>query len=101
MQVHIATTAVVGSQVEDDLHTIYDALCYTWIEQVNLNEFNPTRVQVALDVGESTTAQVVHDAHLGPTLHQRINQVGADERSSTGNENLSINPVYVVLHVSN
>jgi hypothetical protein len=27
--------------------------------------------------------------------------VGADERSSTGNENLSINPVYVVLHVSN
>jgi hypothetical protein len=45
-----------------------------------------------LDVLQFAAGEIIHDAHLRPTLHQGIGEVGADERSPTGNQNVTVLP---------
>jgi hypothetical protein len=47
---------------------------------------------VRLDVAQAAAREIVDDMHLSATVDQSIYQVGADERSSTGDENSLMSP---------
>jgi hypothetical protein len=94
MQVYIATPAMVGGQVEDNLNALHCHPSNSWLSQVSLNEFHHPIGQVSLDVLQPAAGKIVHDTHLRPTFQQRVAEMGADERSSASDKDTTILPIH-------
>jgi hypothetical protein len=63
----------------DSVHDSFDCL---WVEQIAFHEFN--LIAKRIEVGEVARAEVVEDADLVVTAHERLGDVRSDETSSPG-----------------
>ena len=79
VQVHVAAPAVVGGQVKDDVDSVDGLLGYARLQQVSFHEFDPSGIQVLLDVLQLAATEVVYHTDLSALFDQRVYQMGTDE----------------------
>ena len=86
VKVHVAAPAVVGGQVKHGVDARNRLTRDFRVQEVGLRELDRAGVDVALEVGQLSTAQVVHDTHPRAGRDQRVDQVRADERRAAGDQ---------------
>ena len=86
MEIDVATTTVVGGQVEDGVDAGNGLSWNCRVQEVGLYKLDGAGINVAADVGELAAAEVVHDADPRAGRDQRVHQVRADERRATGDQ---------------
>jgi hypothetical protein len=75
MEVHVATPAVVGGQMEHNAYSFHRTVGHTMFPQVRFDELRPTLLKVATDVVDPSATQVVHNSNLGAAPHQGVDKV--------------------------
>ena len=97
MEVDETAPAMDGGEMEDDVDPLDHALGHAGLEEVRLVKLDNAGVDGALDVGEAAARQVVHNADRPrPFFDQMVDQVGADERSATGDQDPLLFPIHVL-----
>src|SRR5947208_1108849 len=94
MQLDVSAPAVVGGEVEDDVHAVHDLPGEAVHLEVATDELDAPVVDVVLDVLELAAGQVIHHAHRGAALDEPVHQMRADERGATGHQHRPILPVH-------
>src|SRR5690606_6731782 len=97
VEVDIAPAAVVGCQVEDDLHPVDRPIDDALIGPVALAELDGAGLDVRADVVEPATAQVIDDPYAGPALDECVDEVRSDEGRASGDERPAITPLHSLL----
>ena len=101
VEVDIAAAAVDGGEMEDDVHAGDHALRRR-PGASRSSRWNSTMPESMCPwmLASAAAGQVVDDADAPRALfHQEIDQVGADERSSPGDENLFLGPIHHVFPI--
>src|ERR1700722_15419675 len=82
MQVHIATAAVVRSQMEDRMNPLHRAPGNSRLAQIGANKFDVSGGNLSRDIAEMPARQVVHNPPFGAALDQLIRESRTDEGRS-------------------
>jgi hypothetical protein len=93
MKIDISAAPVIGGKVEHDTSAGHRAMGNGGIIQVTSNKLYGPGTDVPIDVLESTTAEVVDDAHARASYHECIYQVRTNEGPSTSNQHSSVFPL--------
>jgi hypothetical protein len=84
MEVYIAPSAMVSSEVEDNLNVAHRHPGNAWLPQVGLDELHGALRQMRLDILQLAAGEVIYYANSCTPLNQGIYQAGADEGCSAG-----------------
>lgn len=92
VEIDISPAAMIGRKMEHDL-LVPDRLARnTRFAEICFGKCDAARLDVIFDVAQASAAKVVDDVDLSAALEERVNQVGADKGSSTGNEDFLTTP---------
>ena len=75
MQIDVAATAMCRREVEDQVDALDSTPGFGLLMQIGFDELDCAAVDMPLNIGEATAAEIVHNANLCPTLQQRIDQM--------------------------
>ena len=93
MRVDVAASAMIGSQVKDDLDSSRGRSGDPGVEEILVPELHPSGFDVRGDVFEEAAAEIVDNAYSGAPNNKCVHEVGADERSSARNQHPPILPM--------
>ena len=79
MQIDIAASAVIRGQMKNDVAARHGLTADVGIQQIGLEEFDSSIIEVRLEIGQLAARKIVDHAHFRSALHQRIHQRGTNE----------------------
>ena len=94
VEVDVAATAVIGGEMEDNVHTLDDAFGNAGLAQIGFDESDTFFGDVFFDVVELAGAEVVDDFDAGALGDQGVDDAGANEGGTSGHQNVTIFPVH-------
>src|SRR5580692_8199508 len=88
---------MVSGQVEDYAHALDRALRDVLFTQVSLYKLHWPFLNVISDILELAAAEIIDNAYSSSPVDKGVDQTGADERCTSGDQNFAFLPVHTSL----
>jgi hypothetical protein len=79
MQIDVASSAVIGGQVEDHAHACRGSFRHALGAQIAFQQLDAFLLDVLADIAQTAAAHVVHYAHMRTAVKQGVDQIRSDE----------------------